>query len=160
MSKKIPLTQGYSAIVDDDDYEWLSRWKWRFMPARGRTQGYALRTAYTNGKRTILMHRQILNAPRGKHVDHINGSGLDNRRCNLRFASIAENARNAAPQQGKLSRFKGVSRDKRRGKWTARIVINYRVICLGYFKSEIKAARVYNEAAKRYFGKFARLNEI
>lgn len=92
----IPLTQGKSAIVDADDWQWLSQWTWHI--ARCRHTFYAKRTFYPEARKrlhyTIRMHRVICNARDGDIVDHINGNGLDNRRSNLRLVSHAENCQN------------------------------------------------------------------
>jgi len=89
--KEIPLTQGYVAIVDDEDYESLLQFNWHACPANDGGQVYAKRK--NEARRTVSMHRQIAGKP-GFVVDHINGNGLDNRRENLRAVSIAENAQN------------------------------------------------------------------
>ena len=98
------------------------------------------------------MHRVILGLPTGdpRHVDHANGDGLDNRRVNLRLASMTENARN---QRVRLhsSQYKGVSAFRRTHRWTA-------AIHLGYFLTERAAAEAYDDAARRLFGEFARCN--
>jgi hypothetical protein len=147
----IPLTKGKFAIVDAEDYEWLSRYKWHAM---GGSNPYACRKK--NG-RTILMHRMILKPPPGMVVDHINGNGLDNRKCNLRICTHAQNMRNR-PAVGGTSTFKGVRWDTKSHKWLATICLNYRCICIGYFDDEIEAARAYDRKAAELFGPFAYLN--
>ncbi len=155
--KQIELAHGRgTTVVDDEDYEWLSQHQWRHL---GR--GYA--STKINGV-TTLMHRLILGV-QGRHnqVDHINGDKLDNRRNNLRRCTNAENHRNMAKMKRRecQSRFKGVGRVSTPGiRWYAHIRSNYKTIHLGCFASEEEAARVYNEAAIRLFGKFAKLNEI
>lgn len=147
----IPLSQGRHAIVDRDIYPFLSQHKWSYSASGG---GYAVRVVL---RKTILMHRFILQAPKGVQVDHINGDPLDNRRCNLRLATAQQNRRNMAPRSGK-SKYKGVCTFESR--WRASITVDYKTIHLGLFPTEIQAARAYNEAAIRYFGEFARLNDI
>ncbi len=159
--KKIPLTKGLVAIVDEDDYEILSHFKWYSVGHPGKY--YA---AYYGGKNNgypqhIRMHRVILNAPNGIEVDHINGDRLDNRRINLRLGSRAENACN----RGKFnvithSRYKGVTFHKRDRIWQGTICTNGNHVHLGYFKSEQEAATAYNIAAITYHGKYAKLNKI
>jgi hypothetical protein len=96
--------------------------------------------------------------PKGLLVDHRNGDGLDNHRDNLRIATRSQNACNRHNTKSKAScRFSGLFFDKRRGKWMSRIVVNGKIF-LGYFDSEIDAARAYDAAAKKYHGEFARLN--
>lgn len=148
--KVIPLTQGKSAIVDDEDYELVSRYKWY-----ANKSGNVWYARTMDGGKTILMHWLIMG---GKHIDHINGNGLDNRRENLRFATSSQQAMNRPSHRGSTSRYKGVSWDSARGKWLA--TIGKPSVHLGYFKNEQDAARAYNEDAVKRFGEFARLNEI
>jgi hypothetical protein len=95
LTKTIPLTQGKVTLVDGDDYEELSKYKWCVQ--RGANTFYAQRKARANGEQTaILMHRQILGFP--PEIDHINRDGLDNRRCNLRVVTHRQNAENRRGQ--------------------------------------------------------------
>lgn len=155
MAKEIPLSQGKYAVVDDGDFEWLTQWKWFFA------KGYANRTGSKGRKyrgKDIPMHRQILDAPDGLQVDHINGDTLDNRRRNLRLVTSAQNHWNQAPVRGITSKYKGVSWDKPRHKWTAHITCHYEQKNIGRFCSEEEAARAYDQEARRLFGEFARTN--
>lgn len=162
MPRKIPLTQGKFALVDDADYHWLNQWKW--CAHRDRRTYYAVRNTArgANVKRTtIRMHRLLLGAQPGQECDHINGDGLDNRRANLRFCTTAENQCNQRHlRRGKSSRFLGVCWHKLNKRWVARIEFNGQRHRLGYFHSEIAAARAYNLAALKYHKAFASLNEI
>jgi len=156
MSKLIRLTQGKFAIVDDHNYEWLSKYKWYYGCG-----GYAARDILdgtTKKKKTILMHRLILNAPPGKECDHIDGDRLNNLESNLRLCTHAENQHNQRPHQDGTSRWKGVCWHKRDGKWRARIHFENNRKHLGCFKSEDEAALAYDTAAIELFGEFARLN--
>jgi hypothetical protein len=90
--KEIKLTKGKTAIVDDEDFDRLSQYKWQFAVI-----GYARRTVYVKGKKgrqTLYMHRDILATPSDMFTDHINGNRLDNRKENLRVCTQAENNRN------------------------------------------------------------------
>ena len=162
MAREIPLTQGKSAIIDDEDYEMLSAFKWHFRPMRSncREKGYARRSVYLGGGRIqhIFMHRMLLDLPEGKQCDHINGNSLDYRRSNLRISTQAQNTRNAAKHKnGRTSRFKGVIRLPS-GHWYATIRTNGHQVGLGTFQDEQSAARAYDEAARRAYGEFARVN--
>jgi hypothetical protein len=148
----IPLGGGQVAIVDAADFAWLNRYKWR---AFGKSGGFY--AVCRIGQKMVFMHRLIKNPPPGKVVDHANGNRQDNRRCNLRNCTAGENARNNRKGRG-ASRFKGVSYNRRLGKWGARICREGRTRHLGWFDNEIDAAEAYDRAARKYFGEFARLN--
>lgn len=159
--KQIPLSQGGFALVDDEDYSELSKYRWRDH------YGYAsrwvrLRSGRGAGCTTLkLMHRDILNPPDGVEVDHINGDRCDNRRANLRLCTKTENQRNSKKHKdGTTSKYKGVSKRKGSRLYKAEIRINGKQIYLGNFTDERDAARAYNEMALKHFGAFARLNEI
>ena len=151
----IPLTQGKYAIVDASDYEWLSRYQWYAAQT-----GCGLCYAATNvdGK-TVFMHRLIMDAPRGKVVDHIDGNGLDDRRANLRLCTARENARNRRSRKGTTSQFLGVyRRTSVPDKWFARVACGDKRVYLGPFDDKVEAARARNRAAIELHGEFASLN--
>jgi len=158
--RRIPLTHGKYAIVDTDDYDWLSKYKWYVV--KGGNTFYAVRGQWSKTQKrrlTISMHRIIIDVPEGMFVDHINHNGLDNRKANLRLATPADNARYARyPKINTSSKYRGVWYIKQRKKWRATIVVNRKRKHLGYFKHEIDAARAYDQAAKLYYGDFAILN--
>lgn len=92
-------------------------------------------------------------------VDHVNGNGLDNRRCNLRVCTPQQNAFNSKPVRGSRSKFKGVKYNTAcKNKWTARIRINGKQVDIGRFETEEEAARAYDKVAKEVQGDFAWLN--
>lgn len=155
--KYIPLTQGKFAIVDDEDYEELSKYKWHLSKL---SIFYARKTRkYESGKfSTISMHRYLLNAQKGMFVDHINGNGLDNRRSNIRICTQKENNRNMRIGKKNKSGYKGVSWATDAQKWRAFIYVEGKNINLGRFSDKEAAAGAYNEAAKKYHGEFASLN--
>lgn len=158
--QKIKLTQGKYALVDDEDFEYLNQWKWHY------DCGYAKRTKFIgtfNGKeksKKIYMHRELIKTEFGVEVDHINGDKNDNRRTNLRAASKGQNGMNKTKMSGLSSQYKGVSWYKRLKKWQVKLALNGKTIHLGLFHSETDAALTYNQAALKYFGEFARLNEV
>lgn len=153
--KTIPLTQGFVALVDVEDYEWLVALGGWCVDRNKKHLTYALR--WLNGS-TVRMHRLILDAPKGVFVDHINGDGLDNRRRNLRLCNYAENGWNVNRSVRGVSRYRGVSWSKVAKKWKAEIMIEGRRVYLGYFECEADAAVAYDEVALCYRGEFARLN--
>lgn len=152
-TKIIPLTQGKFAIVDAEDYAWLSQHKW--CAAKDKATFYAHRGS--NG-RLILMHREIMRAPKGLMCDHRNHNGLDNRKSNLRLCTSAQNQYNKRPKKGCSSRYKGVILRRDCKKWRAKICLKRKRIHLGDFPDEIKAALAYDDKAIELFGEFAYLN--
>jgi len=157
--KHIPLTQGKFAIVDDIDFEWLSKYKW--CAYKGGNTFYASRLYYRDGKRTtISMHREILGLKHDdpRQTDHQNRNGLHNWRDNLRACNTSQNKQNGNPYRKSSSKYKGVSWHKGHCKWHAYIKADGHLIWLGYFTTEIEAAQAYDTAAKEYFKEFANLN--
>jgi hypothetical protein len=155
--KQIPLTKGLFTIVDDLDYERVSKFKW--CAQKIGTKYYAVRGAWSNRKtNAVFLHRFLTNAPPGILVDHVNGNGLDNRNTNLRLCTVRQNLQNRPAQLNNKSGFKGVSYSKDRNKWVAAICINGKQTALGRFNNKIDAAKAYDTAAKLHFGEFAFLN--
>jgi hypothetical protein len=154
MTRTIELTQGKVALVDDRDFEYLNQWKWQAMQNSGTW--YAVRTIYSPCKKSIKMHRLITGAPDGMLVDHFNMDGLDNRRANLRVCTKAENMCNRGKQANNTTGFKGVFRSKDR--YLVQITVDGRIKSIGRYATPEEAARVYDQAALKYHGRFARLN--
>ncbi len=152
-AKLIPLTQDKFAIVDAEDYERLARHKWHV--SKSHNSEYAVRCP---GRKRILMHRLLLNAPGGLVVDHRDGNGLNNRKGNLRLCTHQENSYNQRPRRGGTSRFRGVCWKKTIRKYAAKIQKNGKRYYLGYFADEIEAAVVYDIKAMELFGEFAYFN--
>lgn len=155
--KEIPLVRDLVTLVDDRDYPRLSKHNWQISGVAPYI--YAARYPRRGGKSVcVLMHREILDAPKGMHVDHINGDRLDNRRENLRLCTHAQNGRNRKPTPGGSSKYKGVKWDRRAKKWRATIKINRKEYHLGYFTSETEAALAYDRGALKHHKEFARTN--
>ena len=157
--KEIPLTQGKVALVDDEDFELVSRFKWR-----AHSKGYAHTALYMGcigGKEQtcdVYLHRLIMRPPKGFQVDHINHNKLDcRRRSNMRICTNTQNSQNRLSRKG-TSKFKGVSWDRSGCKWRAQIRHDGTNIYLGLFDDELEAACTYDAKAKELFGEFAYVN--
>lgn len=163
--KEIKLTKGYVALVDDEDFEWISKYKWQCANV-----GYAVSATFRKHRGgSGLMHREILKAPKGIDVDHINHNKLDNRKQNLRLCFRGQNLLNKNKRSDSRLKYKGIMyvrpsktmKDAVRKKpYYASIRINGIRLGLGYFATQEDAARAYNAAAAKHHGEFARLNEI
>jgi hypothetical protein len=146
-AKRIKLTQGKYALVDDCDYEQLNQYKWHY------SQGYAARRQF--GK-VVLMHRQIMQTPEGMDTDHINHNGVDNQRMNLRICTPSENHRNLKKYKNGMSPYQGVGRKD--NQWRARVSVKGRQVSIGLFRKERHAAMVYDLWAVDLYGEFAKTN--
>lgn len=155
--KRIPLTKGFEAIVDDEDYELVSQYSWYCWSNAKCNAMYARGFV---GPKQMPMHRLIMGDPKGHQIDHINRDGLDNRRSNLRLATTFENHRNIGLRKDNKTGYKGVFWLEKSGRWLASIRINGRTKYLGLYNDIIEAAKVYNAAAIELFGEFAWLNKV
>ena len=153
--KEIPLTQGKTATIDDDDFVRVSVHKWSFDP-----KGYAFTNIGKRPHRRILyMHRLILQAPKGKECDHINNNKLDNRRENLRLCTREENSRNRKLFKNATG-YKGVYFDKDSEVYYAQVKFRGQTICGGRSKDVKVSAAYYNKVAVELHGEFANLNPL
>jgi len=149
--KEIQLTQGKVALVDNEDFEWLSAWKWRY------SNGYAVRTgSRLLGGKTIYMHREIMKTPADMFCDHKNiKQTLDNQKSNLRNCTPSQNNANTNHRVS-ASGYKGVHRNGK--NWCAQLYKDKKKVLCKTFKTPEEAAKEYDKAAKEHFGEFAVLN--
>lgn len=156
--KEIELSKGYKALVDDEDFEYLSQFKWYFV------SGYAAHKDSIDTNKHITMHGVVLERKlghplaKGESPDHKDRNTVNNTRDNLRPATHKQNMSNKSKQSNVTSQFKGVHRAKGQGKWIAMITVSGRNVYLGRFLDEADAAREYDKQALIHFGEFANLN--
>jgi hypothetical protein len=156
MACELELIHEYKAVVDEEDYAFLSQWTW--YPYVRSNGVYVGRRVRDNGRqKTIYLHRLLLNAPKGIEVDHINGNPLDNRKSNIRLCTRSQNNQNIKKTKGKIP-YKGVS-EKRDG-YQVSVAKNGKRHWVGSFKTIKEAALAYNKKATELFGEFASVNEV
>mgnify|MGYP004571031835 CR=1 FL=1 len=133
-------------LFDAEDYNKIKLYTWQIG-----THGYAVNAD------AGLLHRYVLNVSDG-YIDHINNVRVDNRKENLRICTCQENARNRGPQKNNQTGYKGVSFDKSRSKYEAKIKSGDKHYHLGRFGTAEEAAHAYDRKAIELHGKFAKLN--
>jgi len=151
--RHISLTKNRFAIVDEQDYERLARFKW-CVSCTGRKKLYACRMV---GRSVVRMHSEIMQAPKGMVVDHIDGNGLNNCRTNLRICTYSQNLCNRRKYAG-ATPYKGVFHRKDRDKYYAKIKFEGKDHYLGLYDDPIEAAKAYDRKARELHGPYARLN--
>ena len=156
----IQLTRGYKTIVDKDDFEYLSQYKWTAQPKHGNVYAFRMskRTKPYEKRHTIFMHREILKARENFLVDHINHNTLDNRKSNLRECSHSENMRNRVLQINNKYGTPGLTYIKKNKIHPWRVTIRngekwpkY----IGSYISKDEATIAYREAQNIYHKEFA-----
>lgn len=156
--RAVKISNGMLAVVDDSDFDRVNSRNWYFDDV-----GYARTNEWRDGRKSAAprMHRFILNdIPANLHIDHINGNKLDNRRSNLRVCTASQNASNRGAQSNNSTGFKGVCYDKARGRFKAEIAYGGKRKHIGRFDTALEAAQAYNDAALKYHGEFAFLNNL
>jgi hypothetical protein len=155
MVREVALTKGYVALVDDEDYDLVSRHKWQAK--EGKSKVYA--TRHGAGSATIYLHRFLLGVGPAAQVDHKDGNGLNCVRSNLRSATPAQNTHNRRFTHG-ANPYVGVVRLKRavRSPWRASIIHQGKRLYLGVYSTPEDAATAYDRAARELRGEFAVLN--
>jgi len=148
-TKQIELTKEKFAIVDSVYFDYLNQFEWHAFKSCNE-----YRAARRDGNKIILMSRDIVDAPKGKMVDHINHDTLDNRISNLRICNNAENQYNRSISKNSKSGYKGVTWHAKAGKWRVRVGKKE----YGLFENVLEAAKEYDKQAKLLYGEFACLN--
>ena len=155
--KKIFLSKKVFTSVDDEDYAYLTQWKWRLK------QGYAVRSVNmgrVNGKqqtKTVMMHRVIMKTPDGLETDHRDLDKLNNQKHNLRVCTTAQNRQNRGAQINNKTGKKGVCRNGK--KWMANIGFQGKQKYLGTFDTIEEASNAFNQAALLLHGEFSNTNK-
>ena len=150
---RVQLANGSVCLFDPSDCPLVSQHVW--IAIRSHRTTYA-RARTADGY--VFLHNLLMGKRNGFRVDHRNGNGLDNRRENLRWATGDQNAQNSHKAPNSKSGYRGVQQGTRSKKWEANISAGGVRHRLGYFATAEEAARVYDDAAKRFHGEFARLN--
>lgn len=158
---KLNLECGVSVLVDEQDVDLVMSRQWHLNNKIKSQRESGASYRYLHHSKGSL-HRVIMSAKRGQVVDHINGDVYDNRRSNLRICTNAENVRNAKKRSPSTatSIFKGVGFEKHKNRWRATITVDWKTKHLGYFESELAAAKAYDIASEKYHGEFGRKNFV
>jgi len=154
--KKIPLTKGKFAIVDDENFNYLNQWKWsfngqyavrgKFIEYLGRQNGHS-KCRY----KRVYMHREINKTSNGMETDHINRNKLDNRKNNLRDVTRGQNSRNHDAHKNNITGIVGVNWYKQIKRFRASIGVNKKRIHLGYFLNIQDAIKIRKQAEQKYY---------
>ena len=159
--KIIELSRGMSAKVSDKDFIYLNKFSWYAHHGHSSNLWYARTDWQLNGKhKHVFMHVLLAERIGIKHVDHMDGNGLNNQRSNLREADNRQNSSNKKLYINNKTGYKGVFWRADRCHYKVTISANGHTIYIGSSKDKIEAAKMYNKAAKKYHGKFARLNKL
>ena len=151
----------FNIKIDPEDWKRVKKHNWSISQNRKEERFYVQTHVKKFGKLVkTKLHRFILNAKNGEIVDHINNDPLDNRKENLRICTIAQNSRNRKKRCNSNCKYKGVNYHKRLKKYQANITLDYKRKHLGTFETELEAAIAYNEAALKYHGEYALLNDV
>jgi hypothetical protein len=151
--------QGKIVLIDIEDYDLIKEYTWNI--SNDGWNNYVKTEIWKGGRKKIYMHRLIMGITNPiVIIDHKNGNGIDNRKCNLRICNCSNNSANKTMQKNNTSGFKGVSWKKDVKKWRVKVIkdgVNYSA---GYYDDIIEAAKAYDKKAVELFGEFARTNKM
>jgi HNH endonuclease/AP2 domain len=153
----VPLTKGYEAIIDAADVPLVEGVNWTLHTGGRGGKIYAYRKGPSPERRTLRLHRVLLDAAEGVEVDHRDGDGLNNRRSNLRLATSSQNKCNQKRRKDNTSGFRGVVWDKQAKRWYAYIKLHGKRKLLGRFHSPEEAHEAYKKASAEVHGEFGRV---
>mgnify|MGYP001591247148 FL=1 len=156
MTAEIPLSQGKTALIDDEEIPLVQRYRWCAVYAKHTKSYYAVSSmkSKTGDWRNMRMHRLIMNCPKDKQVDHINHDTLDNRKINLRIVNNAENNQNRRAQSGSKSEIRGVTWRADTQKWHVRVELNGKKHCFGQYLN-LKDAEMAAKNARKLLMPFS-----
>lgn len=155
--KKIPLSQGQFALIDDEDFSIVSQHKW--YAYKNRYTFYVRTNVLNKGIRgTLLLHRLLLNAKNVEQIDHKDRNGLNNQRNNIRICSASENMINRIFKNS--TGFRGVFKIKKTGRFTGAIQVDKKRVTVGCYATAKEAALAYNNMARKIHGDCAILNSL
>jgi len=158
--KVIPLTQGKEALVDDEDFEYLSQFSWHAIKSHTKGDFYAKTSIKVGDQyRGFMMHKMLLRED-GMITDHVSGNTLNNQKANLRLCTVSQNGVNRRSGRNSTSKYLGVSWCKNRKKWLSTVTVNGKGKKLGSFDTALEAAIITNIAMRKYYGEFARPNKL
>jgi hypothetical protein len=152
----IELTKGHTAVIDADDVNAIRDYKWRSSKGKGTNYACSGLRLDDGRVKTLFLHRLLMKPSKGFVVDHINGDGLDNRRSNLRVATVAQNNLNSRVRSDSTTGIKGAYYDKRKGSYYSHIKRGDKRIYLGTFSTAEEAADAYAKASRELHGEFGR----
>lgn len=148
-----PKYPNTNIIIDDDDFELVSKFGWRMNNA-----GYPVKNVGKKGK--ITLHRFLIQPPPNHYIDHIDNNPLNNTRANLRICTKQQNGFNRPKPGNNTTGYKGVTFHKQIMMFQAKIGFNNDTIYLGVYKIKEHAAVAYNIAARKLHGHFMSLNQV
>ena len=154
---EIKLTQGYVALVDDEDFVLISKYSWH-VQKEGRNIYARTNIPALKKYRGVLMHILLMGKKPGLELDHINHNGIDNRRKNLRHVTRQQNQHNRRHHLHTSSKYKGVSFYKGKGIWVAQINKDNIRFYLGTFPTQKDAALAYDKKSQELHGVFGNRN--
>lgn len=153
----ISLTRGYEAVIDAADVSLVEGHNW--SAAIDSVIVYAVRGFRKDGEQfRIRLHQQIIGVKKGQVIDHKDGDGLNNRRSNLRHVTRNQNSFNQKTPKNNTSGYKGVSFNKKRGKWVSSIGVSWKKRQLGYYATAEDANAAYCKASAEFHGEFRRVS--